>query len=333
MSAQHQRRRRSRKGWHSPLDRPRRSLRPEAALSAFAVCLLVAVVFTSPHWLAPVQAEASAAGAAPAGQADTGSANDEAAAFARSIGGDTAANPLDVTDRASAAGAVALTRQGLVEFTIADLGTGRSIDQPAVQQAVRAASVIKTAIAVMALGRGKALSAGQRGDLKAAMEESDNGAAERLWVLGGGAAALTSLAHRLGMNHTTASRAWGFTTTTAGDLATLMAAVAEGRVLDPDRTAELLGLMRDVTPGERWGIPVAVGRGAPGPPPAVKNGWYPDTDQPVWRVNCLALVGPAPGTVLAIMTRYPQRLGVGYGEQTCALIASAVFPRTLASRG
>jgi hypothetical protein len=86
--------------------------------------------------------------------------------------------------------------------------------------------------------------------------------------------------------------------------------------------------MRQVTPSQRWGVAAAVHHSNP----AVKNGWYPDTDQQVWRVLCTGIVddGPRPNRwVIVVTTRYPVNLGQEYGEETCAGIAARALPPTI----
>jgi hypothetical protein len=232
--------------------------------------------------------------------------------------------------RFQAALALAAGRQGRVEVSVVDVPTGRRLDGPQPQVPLRSASVIKVAIAVMVLGRGRPLSRGQRVDLAAMIENSDNDAAQRLWNLGGGAAGLTALARRLDLRATVADPegAWGFTLTTAQDLATLGLALADGVALDPAGTATLLDLMRHVESDQAWGIAAAVRGGAP----AIKNGWYPDDDRDDWRVHCLGLIGDPPTSVLSIMTVYPESLGQAYGERTCQMVAAAALDPGLTRR-
>ena len=61
---------------------------------------------------------------------------------------------------------------------------------------------------------------------------------------------------------------------------------------------------------------------------AVKNGWYPDTDAPVWRVLCTGVIdhGRPNRWVLVVTTRYPAELGMAYGQQTCSGIAARALP-------
>src|SRR6266478_714313 len=86
--------------------------------------------------------------------------------------------------------------------------------------------------------------------------------------------------------------------------------------------------MRQVVPTQRWGIGDAVHHSNP----AVKNGWYPDTDAPVWRVHCTGVVddGPHPSRwIIVVTTRYPANLGQTYGQETCSGIAARALPPTI----
>jgi hypothetical protein len=86
--------------------------------------------------------------------------------------------------------------------------------------------------------------------------------------------------------------------------------------------------MRQVIPSQRWGISPAVHHSNP----AVKNGWYPDTDTSMWRVHCTGIMddGPHPNRwVIVVMTNYPANLGMAYSEETCSGIAARALPPTI----
>src|SRR5581483_11463951 len=74
-----------------------------------------------------------------------------------------------------------------------------------------------------------------------------------------------------------------------------------------------------------WGVADAVHQSTP----AVKNGWYPDIDEGVWRVHCAGVVDDAPHPnrwVVVVTTRYPSALGQDYGQETCSNVAARVLP-------
>ena len=155
------------------------------------------------------------------------------------------------------------------------------------------------------------------------IEVSDDADANSLWDASGGPAGLLALIAAAGMKQTAypPGRGWGFTLTTAHDQALLATSLARGRLLQPTDTRLLLGLMRNVEPTQRWGFADSVD---PTLAPAVKNGWYQDTDDPVWRVNCTAIFD-SPTLVhpfsIAVMTRYPANLDMAYGQDTCRGVA------------
>jgi beta-lactamase class A len=212
----------------------------------------------------------------------------------------------------------ASTRTGDVEVAIADLGTGSVIDL-GVDDPIRTASIIKVAIAVTVLRQdadaGRAPSDDEMATMTAMIEESDNSAAQALWDQIGGAAGIQPTLDAAGMTATTPDDdAWGFTTTTAADQARLLLALDHGELLSDTDTATVLDLMRNVDPAQRFGPAQA----APDLDPAVKNGWYEDVDDSVWRVNCLALFdsGVTHPFAISILTRYDDSLGEAYGQQT-----------------
>jgi hypothetical protein len=76
---------------------------------------------------------------------------------------------------------------------------------------------------------------------------------------------------------------WGLTEVNAHDeLRLLHLLINPNRVLDAASRRYALGLMADVVPDQRWGVPA-------GAPPDVtvhlKNGWLPDPD--LWDVNSI----------------------------------------------
>ncbi len=114
---------------------------------------------------------------------------------------------------------------------------------------------------------------------------------------------------------------WGFSLTTAHDQAKLEAKLAAGAMLDATDTALVLHLMRNVVPSEQWGFADVVNMSFE---PAIKNGWYEDTDDPVWRIHCTAIFDtPAlkHRFSVAVLTRYPATLDMGYCEDTCRGVA------------
>jgi hypothetical protein len=108
-------------------------------------------------------------------------------------------------------------------------------------------------------------------------------------------------------------------------MAVILNAAVHGRGISAAHRDALLREMRQVIPSQRWGIAPAVHHANP----AVKNGWYPDNDAPVWRVHCTGVVDHAnrPNRwVIVVTTRYPANLGMAYGQETCSGIAARALP-------
>lgn len=242
----------------------------------------------------------------------------------------TIANP-SIPESTAAIAAWAKSREGLVEISMGNLDDGTVTDiTPAPQTGVRAASVMKVSIAVQFLRLREAqkrdVTADEIIELGRLIEVSDDASADDLWAQSGGPAGLSALISAAGMKQTALppGQTWGFTLTTAHDQALLASALAKGRLLGASDTRLLLGLMRNVEPTQRWGFADSVD---PTLLPAVKNGWYEDKDERVWRVNCMAIFDAstlAHPFSIAVITRYPANLGVAYGQDTCRGVARAL---------
>lgn len=186
------------------------------------------------------------------------------------------------------------------------------------------ASMIKVGIAADFLHglelKGLDPSESQSDDLGSMIRDSDNDAAERLWLARGGAAVTRRLIAVCELHETTVSTSWGTTQMTPADAARLGGCLAQGKVVSSPWMEWILDRMREVNGAGRFGIvesrPVDRGR-----PLAIKNGWL--TADGLWHVNCLAI---ADWWTLAVMVRYPAELGLVYGATVCADVAAALAP-------
>ncbi|MDG4807304.1 hypothetical protein O7634_11145 [Micromonospora sp. WMMD1120] len=125
---------------------------------------------------------------------------------------------------------------------------------------------------------------------------------------------------------------WSFTRMSPRDAARLGDCIADGKAAGPKWTKWVLDQMskvrgstaaKDQRPssgGGRWGIIDGLPKSitAQGPV-SIKNGWTPINYDGNWHVNCLAVNGK---WSLAVMLRYPQKLGLNYGAKVCASVAS-----------
>jgi Beta-lactamase enzyme family len=235
----------------------------------------------------------------------------------------------ETTLRASAAESALASRTGIVGVGIVDLDTGAAA-AVGDQTPIRSASAIKVSIALAFLRSletsGRALSHAEHALVHAMITTSDNDAATELWNASGGRVGLVDVIAAAGLTATVPDPggAWGYTLTNGADQARLLHALVRGALLSPEHTQLLLGAMRGVVPDQRWGLAEVAPSGTT---PAVKNGWHSDDDERVWRVNCLAgFDDPAgPRLAIAVTTRYPNDLGVAYGQDTCRAVGFAAL--------
>jgi hypothetical protein len=291
----------------------------------------------SRRWLVPsaLVALTIAAVALAASQTGTSTASTAATSTTTAIGStaSTTVAPSGSTADPVAAAEVAASRSGTVEWAIVDLATGEasgsgSLADP--QVAIDAASMGKVLIAVAAVQQGLTASPVAAAELELMVEQSDNTATDDLYAAIGGATTIQALMDGTGMEESRTGRNWGAMSITASDMAHFLAQLGSGELLGP-ATDEVLDPMRAVVADQRWGISEAA---TAVPTAAVKNGWYPDTDGR-WRLHCSAIVGSTDptgsdqGVAVVVMTHYSQELGMGYGEETCRLVAAALLPDAL----
>jgi hypothetical protein len=243
----------------------------------------------------------AAAGAGLAGPGATAAAGQ--AAYASQAG------PLS-----GAAASYAAGRSGSVLAAVYDVTTGRSWrlgNGPAQAEA----SVVKLDILETLLAKqGGGLSPGDQLLSQSMIEDSDNDAATSLWVEAGGAAGLGAYNDSAGLTGTTPSACvtctgfawpgWGLTTTVPQDQLTLLRQLIEPGprpLLSGAQRSYVLSLMKNVAPGQRWGVSSGVPAGVT---VALKNGWLPlnhaNTD---WQVNSVGWVsGDGRDYLIAVFT-------------------------------
>jgi hypothetical protein len=171
--------------------------------------------------------------------------------------------------------ALARSLPGEAGLAVSPVGSGQPVEQlGSLQQAV-AWSTSKVPVAMAALDAG----VGSSGDLRQAITASDNAAAMRLWqALGGGraAAAAANDELRAAGDDATAIEARtlraGFTPfgQTRWALADQVRFTAGMACLDAG--GQLLGLMHETIPAQRWGL------GSAGVPAELKGGWGPGSE-------------------------------------------------------
>ena len=171
--------------------------------------------------------------------------------------------------------ALARSLSGEVGVAVAPVGTGLPVESAGSLQSAIAWSTSKVPVAMAAIDAG----VGSSQDLRAAITASDNAAAMNLWnALGGGGTAAKAADEELrAAGDTTTSieprtlRAgftpFGQTRWTLTDQVRFTAGMA-----CLDSGGQLLGLMHETIPAQRWGL------GSAGVPAELKGGWGPGSE-------------------------------------------------------
>jgi beta-lactamase class A len=131
-------------------------------------------------------------------------------------------------------------------------------------------------------------------DMNLMITQSDNTAADRLFVQMGGNKAMSDLISRYGLVATNTGQFWGTITTNSADQTHLLAQTlgTQPSPLPEKQRVILRDLMSQVNPEQAWGA----GAGVPANwVVAVKNGWYlsvPGDTPPIglWRINTVGYV-------------------------------------------
>ena len=217
------------------------------------------------------------------------------------------------------------TRAGEITAAVYDVRTGRLF---ALRPGVREdeASIAKVDIlATLLHERGAAPLAGAAAqEAAAAIDESDNDAAQALWNDAGGDPSIAAFNAAAGMTQTVLEPKgiWGQDQTTAVDQIHLLEVLDSPNAVLPTPAREYeLGLMRTVTPVQAWGVSAGVLAPAT---VALKNGWLPPANEPGWQINSVGIVrGRGRHYLLAVLTA--NNPGMAYGSQTIAAISQLVW--------
>jgi hypothetical protein len=164
-----------------------------------------------------------------------------------------------------------------------------------------------------------------------AIRDSNDGAAQSLYTAGGGNAVIRRLISVCDLTDTRVySGWWSRTRMSARDAVRMGECVADGRAAGPTWTKWLMAEMRSVrgttakkdqrdeSGGGRWGIVDGLPDEILEQGVAIKNGWTPIGSDGKWHLNCLAV---GKDWVLAVLMRYPVRLGLNYGSTVCRQVA------------
>jgi hypothetical protein len=182
--------------------------------------------------------------------------------------------------------------------------TGASFTQNADEQ-VPTASTVKVLVMFVVLERarqeGRPVTESELALLWPMITASDNDSTSALWEDIGRGQAVGSYLRSIGVSGFTPDPglSWGVSFASARAMATALAKLVGGEILDEPSRALAFKLLDAVIPEQRWGITAGVD-----PQDAVdtKNGWYPGEEG--WRVNSVGVVRPRGGDpyAIAVMT-------------------------------
>jgi hypothetical protein len=185
------------------------------------------------------------------------------------------------------------------------------VDNPGVQQVT--ASMVKVGILADLLYQsqqsGHALTAHELALAQQMIEDSDDKAAQKLWLIIGQLPAMTTFNSLIDMRHTTVNWAWGLEATTPTDQIRLFKQIAlGGDVLTKSSRHYEARLMEGVISGQRFGIPtdvptsVSINGHLHHVVVGVKNGWYNEKTTG-WQINSGAyVIAGGHGYIAVIMT-------------------------------
>ncbi|WP_103343156.1 serine hydrolase [Amycolatopsis sp. CA-126428] len=214
---------------------------------------------------------------------------------------------------------VAVDVRGEWSWALRELGSGVVVGDGTLRNTTE--SMVKIWLAVDFLASHAApLAADDESRLTRMIRDSDDRAAQALYLRLGGDESIRRMIRACDLHETRIHPDWWSKTTMSASDATLLGrCVARGPgVSEPWRT-KVLELMRSVDPGTAFGIPEAPALA--GERVAVKNGWTRHGTW--WAVNCLAIWDH---WVLAVMVHYPdQGSEHRYGADVCMNVAQQLF--------
>lgn len=240
--------------------------------------------------------------------------------------------------------------EGFLAWAALDRTTGQRANSPNATDTSSTESMIKVWIVADYLRRateqGLAPSVEGLRDAQLAIRHSHNGAAQRLYVIGGQDGVVERMVDICDLADTyipeDGSGWWSRTEMSAIDAVRLGGCVADGIAAGPEWTDWLLAEMRQVVgttadedqrpeedfEGGRWGIIDGLPAEVVDAGVSIKNGWTRIGRDSSWHVNCLAITD---SWVIAVMMRYPVGYSLDYGAERCASVARQALDERLPS--
>lgn len=216
------------------------------------------------------------------------------------------------------------TRSDNVTAALYNVTTGKTyIYRPGIQEVT--ASMAKIDILAVLLWENqtyhRALTPREQKLATKMIDESDNKAAESLWVTIGQLFPFTKFNDDIHFTQTSPNWDWGLLETTPRDqLQLLKAIVLPNKYLDPASQSYEQNLMESVEGYERFGIPTGVPTNAR---VGVKDGWYPEK-KTGWQVNSAGYVHLGQTFYLAVVMT-ASNPSEGYGREVVNRVGQAFW--------
>jgi len=296
-----------------------RRLGPVTVLAA-ALALAGAACSAAGAAEVPAPAPAARSSATPSSAASTPASSSTSSPAGLCV---SAAHPQLAAQMSRGIAAALQGRSSLVGISAADPADGITC-QLHPEQDFHSASVVKVIILGALLSEAQSahesLTPAQLTLAEEMITESDNDAATALWDEVG-QAGLQSFLAAAGLTTTVLGPDgyWGLTEVNARDELLLMQLlITPNAVLDSSSRSYALGLMADVIPAQRWGVPAGVPSGVG---VHVKNGWLPDPA--LWVINSIGDFTAAGGdySIVILTSNNPS---MDYGVDTVTAVATVI---------
>lgn len=158
------------------------------------------------------------------------------------------------------------------------------------------------------------------GELKSMIVNSNNNVATATYRRNGTEASIHRMVSTCRLTDSSPRDRWSTTVVSARDLARLGDCIADGRAASPRWTEWLLTQMRNIRGASDFGARTIFAEPTRSQI-AIKNGWYLREDKQ-WHMSCLAI---AKTWSLAVLIRYPSKLGLNHGKTVCREVAAQLF--------
>jgi hypothetical protein len=227
---------------------------------------------------------------------------------------------------------VAVATEGFFAWALMDRRTGELWGSTTMTGTTWPASMIKGWLASDFLRRAtekkQKPTTATMAELDRMIRDSDNNAAQDIYLKNGGVASIKRLISICKLTETTAnSRGWSFTNISAEDTARMADCIADGTAAGPTWSAWVLTEMRTVRVGD-FGIRKAL-PAAEAATVSIKNGWLFYDDDNNWHVNCMAV---SDTWAMAVLQRYPGHgtyaADFKHGQDVCQQVATQLMNPT-----